>query len=97
MKTDKLTPEEFEIEENAEQLRPVSIEKKHRIESIISRAKKNRSISLRISDFDLNLLKNKAQKEGVPYQTLINAVIHKYVTNQFLEKDEAIKILHLSK
>jgi predicted DNA binding CopG/RHH family protein len=50
---------------------------------------------MRISSFDLDLLKKRAQKEGMPYQTLINAILHKYVTNQLLEKDEAIKTLRL--
>jgi predicted DNA binding CopG/RHH family protein len=36
-------------------------------------------ISLRIPRRDLSRLKSKAMEEGVPYQTLINALIHKYV------------------
>ena len=36
-------------------------------------------ISLRVSKRDLVRLKSRALQEGVPYQTLINALIHRYV------------------
>jgi predicted DNA binding CopG/RHH family protein len=97
MKEIKLTPDEQYIEDHAEEFVSVNQEKKKNIDSILEKAKKNRAISLRISNFDLDLLKSKAQKEGIPYQTLINAIIHKYVTNQLLEKEEALKILQLTK
>ena len=95
MHNHSLSPEEQAIENAAEQFEPVASEKKEEIEHIIDNMRKNRAISMRISSFDLDLLKKRAQKEGVPYQTLINAIIHKYVTNQLLEKDEALKVLHL--
>jgi predicted DNA binding CopG/RHH family protein len=36
-------------------------------------------ISIRVSRTDLSRLKSKAMQEGIPYQTLINSLIHKYV------------------
>jgi predicted DNA binding CopG/RHH family protein len=38
-------------------------------------------ISIRISRTDLMLLKSRAMQEGIPYQTLINSIIHKYVSS----------------
>jgi predicted DNA binding CopG/RHH family protein len=38
-------------------------------------------ISLRIPKRDLTRLKSRALQEGVPYQTLINALIHRYVSD----------------
>ncbi len=38
-------------------------------------------ISLRISRSDLARLKSKAMQEGIPYQTLIDPIIHKYVSS----------------
>lgn len=88
---DLLLPEEMEIENNAEKLRPVSMAKKNKIEGLIDKAKKNSAISLRIANYDLEKIKEKAGKEGIPYQTLINSILHKYITNQLLEKEEIIK------
>ncbi|HIG36544.1 MAG TPA: antitoxin [Oceanospirillaceae bacterium] len=34
-------------------------------------------ISLRVPNSDLSRLKVKAMKEGLPYQTLINSILHK--------------------
>ena len=42
--------------------------------------KKNRKINIRISENDLSALKRKAAREGLPYQTLIGSVLHKYAS-----------------
>ena len=89
----KLTNEEQQIEREADQLRPVSVQRREEIESIIRKARKNHAISLRLSEFDLELLKKKAESEGLPYQTLINSVLHKYVTDQLYDKNEMRKAL----
>ncbi len=38
-------------------------------------------ISLRVPRRDLIRLKSRALQEGIPYQTLINALIHRYVSD----------------
>lgn len=38
-------------------------------------------ISIRVPRSDLSRLKAKAMREGIPYQTAINALIHKYVSS----------------
>jgi predicted DNA binding CopG/RHH family protein len=38
-------------------------------------------ISLRVPKRDLARLKSRALQEGIPYQTLINALIHRYVSD----------------
>jgi predicted DNA binding CopG/RHH family protein len=45
--------------------------------------KKDRRINIRISAKDLQALQKKALVEGVPYQTLISSVLHKYVSGRF--------------
>jgi predicted DNA binding CopG/RHH family protein len=47
--------------------------------------KKNERISIRISEFDLKSIQKRAISEGMPYQTLITSLIHKYVTGKLLE------------
>ena len=92
-----LTDEEKNIENDIDNMVSVSGKKKDQIQSIISRAKKNKAISLRIADYDLEMLKEKAENSGIPYQTLINTVLHKYITNQLLEKNEILKSLQVLK
>jgi predicted DNA binding CopG/RHH family protein len=36
---------------------------------------------------DLELLQERALIEGLPYQTLMSSVLHKYVTGRFAEKN----------
>ncbi len=40
--------------------------------------RKDKSISLRLSSADLDRIKEKAAEEGMPYQTLIASIVHKY-------------------
>ncbi len=39
---------------------------------------RTKSINLRLSERDLQRIKTKAAEEGVPYQTLLSSLIHKY-------------------
>ncbi len=43
---------------------------------------KDKRINIRISSRDLEALKKKASKEGMPYQTLISSTLHKLVTGK---------------
>ena len=47
--------------------------------------KKNKRINIRISEWDLIRLKAKSLKEGIPYQTLVSSLIHKFVTGSTVE------------
>ena len=42
--------------------------------------RKNKNINIRISENDLESIKLIAAKEGMPYQTLIGSLIHKYAS-----------------
>ena len=42
--------------------------------------KKDKRVNIRLSQKDINLLKIKAMAEGLPYQTLMASILHKYVT-----------------
>jgi predicted DNA binding CopG/RHH family protein len=48
--------------------------------------RKDKRINIRISEKDLIKLQRRAVKEGLPYQTLISSVLHKFVSGQFMEK-----------
>ena len=88
-----LTPDEREIEEHANELQSVSSEERSELESIIEHARKNRPVNLRMSELDLALIKKRAEAEGLPYQTLINRIIHKYVTDQMVDREELRKVM----
>lgn len=89
----KLTPEEQEIEDHAEEFESVTGDERREIETIIDEARRSRQVNLRMSEFDLELVKKRAQAEGIPYQTLINQIVHKYVTDQMYDREELRKVL----
>ena len=41
--------------------------------------RKDKRLNIRISSRDLSLLQRRALSEGIPYQTLIASVLHKFV------------------
>jgi predicted DNA binding CopG/RHH family protein len=48
--------------------------------------KKDARINIRLSSKDLRALQARALKEGIPYQTLVSSILHKFVDGQLVEK-----------
>jgi predicted DNA binding CopG/RHH family protein len=48
--------------------------------------RKDKRVNIRISEKDLVRLQRRALQEGLPYQTFISSVLHKFVTGQLKEK-----------
>ncbi len=93
----KLDNYEKEIEKNISQFSLVSTQKKELIEGIIDKANAKKSISLRLKANDLELLKHRADSEGLPYQTLLSSIVHKFVSDQLVDKRSIIKSLEILK
>ncbi len=80
----KLDTEEQELFDSLErgEWKPVKNQKEE-IATIQAAAqdfmKKDARINIRVSQFDLNRIKRVAAHEGLPYQTLIASVLHKFV------------------
>lgn len=55
-------------------------------------ALKDRRVNIRLSSGDLSDLQVRALQEGVPYQTLIASIVHKYVTGRLAEAPGAAPI-----
>lgn len=49
-------------------------------------SRKDKRVNIRMSSIDLRDLQVRAMKEGVPYQTLMASVLHKYVTGRLVER-----------
>ena len=49
--------------------------------------KKDRRVNIRISSKDLEALQKRALEEGIPYQTLIASILHKYADGRLVEKE----------
>ena len=50
---------------------------------------KNKRINIRLVERDLVGIQTKAVEEGMPYQTLISSVLHKYLSGRLTEKNTA--------
>ncbi len=62
-------------------------EEKARYQEIFAKNfSKRKAISLRILESDLFDLKSRALEEGIPYQTLINSILHKYLKGSLNQK-----------
>lgn len=48
--------------------------------------RKDKRVNIRISEKDLLDLQRRAVRDGIPYQTLISSVLHKYITGTLVEK-----------
>ncbi len=48
--------------------------------------KKDKRVNLRMSSKDLEAIKTFAVEEGLPYQTLMSSVLHKFITGRLVDK-----------
>ncbi len=55
-------------------------------ESARATFRKDKRINIRISEKDLVGIQKKAVEEGLPYQTLISSVLHKFISGRLIEK-----------
>ena len=87
----KLSKEEKEILESYENDEWVSVSSPSDITKYKAAAKstfkKDKRVNIRISRMDLELLQERALIDGLPYQTLMSSVLHKYVTGRLTEKN----------
>lgn len=51
-------------------------------ETACNYTRKDARVNIRLSSSDLTMLKIRAAEEGMPYQTLIASVLHKYVAGR---------------
>lgn len=51
---------------------------------------KNRRINIRISSPDLMDIQARALEEGIPYQTFIASILHKYAAGRLFEKPSSL-------
>ena len=91
----KLDSFEQQIENAASSYRPLSRKKQRKVEAIIARVRKSRTVNIRIAESVLEELKRRSQQEGLPYQTLISSVLHKYVTDRLVDEESIRKSLRL--
>jgi predicted DNA binding CopG/RHH family protein len=86
----KLDPYEAEVLAAYEsgKLKPVAIKAELVRMRAAARATaiKDRRVNIRLSSADLHDIQAKALEEGMPYQTLIASVLHKFVSGRFAER-----------
>lgn len=46
------------------------------------------AVSLRLDSSDLSKVRDEADRMGIPYQTLIGSIIHRYVNGELMDKRE---------
>ena len=50
---------------------------------------KDQRVNIRLSAKDLEDIKIRAMEEGIPYQTLMGSILHKYVSGRLVDKTSA--------
>lgn len=89
MKT-KLTKEEKEILDSFEKDEWVPVtnltkRKKELMAYARNTLRKDKRLNIRISERDLLELQKKAVNEGLPYQTYVSSIIHKFINGNLVE------------
>ena len=87
----KLSKQEKEVAESVERgdwrsVRGVKKQIKRYQEYAKATVRKDKRVNIRMSEKDLIRIRKKAMEEGLPYQTLISSVLHRYVNGRLVDK-----------
>ena len=87
----KLSKQEKQIVESVERgdwrsVRGVKKQIKRYQDYARATVRKDKRVNIRMSEKDLIHLQKKAMEEGLPYQTLISSVLHRYVNGRLVDK-----------
>jgi len=87
----KLNKQEKQIVESVERgewrsVRGVKKQIKHYKEYAKATVRKDKRVNIRMSEKDLIRIRKKAMEEGLPYQTLISSVLHRYANGRLVDK-----------
>ena len=84
----KLSKEERDLLRSVEQGEWRSVTNKAELrkyrEAARNTLKKDARLNIRISTHDLIVLRKKASEEGLPYQTFVSSLLHKFVTGRLV-------------
>jgi len=94
MKT-KLDKYEREIERSADSYKSIPRNDKQKIEGMLDKIRKTRNVNIRLSESVLEQLKRRSAEEGIPYQTLISSILHKFVTDRLVDESAIRKSVQL--
>ena len=90
----KLDPYELEVLEAYEsgKLKPIASKAELQRMRTAARATaiKDKRVNIRLSSADLLDIQAKALAEGMPYQTLIASVLHKYAAGKLAEREPSV-------
>jgi predicted DNA binding CopG/RHH family protein len=56
-------------------------------------ATKTERMNIRMTPGDMDALKGVAAREGLPYQSLVTSILHKFISGRLVDIDEARKLL----
>jgi len=86
LKLDKEELDLLALFENEEYVSEITDERKTFLSEVATETfKKYKRINIRISNRDLTALQRRALEEGLPYQTLVASILHKYVSGSLLD------------
>ena len=90
----KLTKEEKEILDSFEKgewipVADLSKRRKELAQYARNTLRKDKRLNIRISERDLIELQRKAVKEGLPYQTYVSSIIHKFINGTLVQKQQS--------
>ncbi|OHB75958.1 MAG: antitoxin [Planctomycetes bacterium RBG_16_55_9] len=87
----KLSKQENEIVESIERgewrsVRDVKTQTKRYRNYAKATVRKDKRVNIRMSEKDLVHLQKKAMEEGLPYQTFISSILHRYINGRLIDK-----------
>lgn len=92
-----LDKEEQWIEDHLEEFKPapkwVGDSLREAAKNTMKEIENKKMVTMRLEGGDIARLKDEAKKQGLPYQSLIGSILHKYLNGTLVDISEAKKVL----
>lgn len=92
---DYLDRDEQWYEDHADEFVPADDLRSSLIEAAKNSSKKTERMNIRMTKYDMERLKEIAVREGLPYQSLVTSILHKYSEGLLVDINEARKLIQV--
>jgi predicted DNA binding CopG/RHH family protein len=97
-KIEKIADHSFDLDEEEQLIEESIVRGEYKVDKTRAEAQaewnrdlaattKKKPITIRLNEIDIRLLKVRALEVGIPYQTLLSSILHRYTTGRLKEVD----------
>jgi predicted DNA binding CopG/RHH family protein len=82
--------------EDSKDVGKLSKKEREKIEAMLAAAKKTKHVNIRLTAHDLARIRALSADEGLPYQTFMGSILHKYVSGKLIDENAILHSIQMA-